>query len=419
MIRNSLITKISIIFFLSLMLLMMFFALLLEHQSEKHLEDMKQRQLQSVNYLLVMYRNNVQPADIEEYFNNFGLKKVASHHLRESVLERGVVIFQKLSPISRFSSIIYNDRYYLYIDNFESSVLLESQEYKNFNENLWIVFGLALLIFAYMYFSIFNSLSPLKSLSAKIRKFARGDLSIECKSELNDEIAEVANEFDNAVKRIRDLLGARQLFLRTIMHELKTPIGKGRIVTEMLEDAMAKKRLKGVFERLDMLIAEFAKIEQLASKHYALNIQEYTLLHVLDQAIDLLMLDEVKKEEHVVCEGDFDILVSVDFELMALAIKNLMDNALKHSLQRKVVVRMEGQTLVVCNEGEPLKMAIEEYFQPFVSGSKAHGSGLGLGLYIVKNIVEQHGLEVVYTYVEGWHRFSIDFEKEVGTYARA
>ena len=118
MIRNSLITKISIIFFLSLTLLVMFFTLLLEHDSEKSMEAMKQRQLQSVNYLLFMYRNNVQPADIEEYFNNFGLKKVASQHLRESVLERGVVIFQKLSPVSRFSSIVYNERYYLFIDNF-------------------------------------------------------------------------------------------------------------------------------------------------------------------------------------------------------------------------------------------------------------------------------------------------------------
>jgi two-component system, OmpR family, sensor kinase len=270
---------------------------------------------------------------------------------------------------------------------------------------------LALLIFAYMYVSIFKSLAPLKTLSAQIRKFARGDLSIECKSELSDEIAEVANEFDNAVKRIRDLLNARQLFLRTIMHELKTPIGKGRIVSEMLDDATAKKRLKGVFERLDMLIAEFAKIEQLASKHYALNIQEYTLLHVIDQAIDLLMLDEVKRAELVVCEGDFDVMVHVDFELMALAIKNLMDNAIKHSLSRNVVVRMEGATLLICNEGEALSMSIEEYFQPFVSGSKAHGSGLGLGLYIVKNIVQQHGYDVVYAYEKGWHCFSIDFGK--------
>lgn len=411
MIRNSLITKISIIFFLSLTLLVMFFTLLLEHDSEKSMEAMKQRQLQSVNYLLVMYRNNVQPADIEEYFNNFGLKKVASQHLRESVLERGVVIFQKLSPVSRFSSIVYNERYYLFIDNFESSVLLESTDYKNFSETLWIVFALALIIFAYMYYSIFKSLSPLKTLSSHIRKFASGDLNIECKSEGSDEIAEVANEFDKAAKKIRDLLNSRQLFLRTIMHELKTPIGKGHIVSEMLEDETAKKRLKGIFGRLDMLIAEFSKIEQLASKHYALNLQEYALVHVLDQAIDLLMLDEKKREEQVRIEGEFDTVVLVDFELMALAIKNLMDNAIKHSLTRKVVIRMEDQTLFVCNEGEALSMEVDEYFQPFVSGSKAHGSGLGLGLYIVKNIVEQHGFHVRYTYEDGWHCFGIDFEK--------
>lgn len=413
MMRNSLINKISAIFFLSFLLLVMFFALLLEHQSEKNMENMKQRQLQSVNYLLVMYRNNVQPADIEEYFNNFGLKRVESKHLRESVLERGVVIFQKLSPVSRFSSIIYNDRYYLFIDNFESSVLLQSTDYKNFNENLWIVFILALMIFGYMYYSIFTSLTPLKTLSAHIRKFASGDLNIECKSDKNDEIAEVANEFDKAAKKIRDLLNARQLFLRTIMHELKTPIGKGRIVSEMLEDETAKKRLSSVFGRLDMLIAEFSKIEQLASKHCALNIQEYTLLHVIDQAIDLLMLDEKKRSEQVVLKSDFDVLVRVDFELMALAIKNLMDNAIKHSLTRQVIVSLNENILSISNEGEPLTMAIEEYFQPFVSGSKAHGSGLGLGLYIVKNIVEQHGLHVRYEYRDGMHCFCIDLEKGV------
>jgi len=43
----------------------MFFALLLEHQSDKNLENMKQRQIQSVNYLLVMYRNNVQPVTLK------------------------------------------------------------------------------------------------------------------------------------------------------------------------------------------------------------------------------------------------------------------------------------------------------------------------------------------------------------------
>ena len=409
MIKNSIINKISAIFFLSLFLLAMFFALLLEHQSDKNLEAMKQRQIQSVNYLLVMYRNNVQPADIEEYFNNFGLKKVTSKHLRDSVLAQGVVIFQKLSPISRFSSIVYNDRYYLFIDNFESSVLLESQDYKNFNDSLWVVFIIALVILVYMYMSVFRSIAPLKTLSGKIRKFAGGDLEIECKTESRDEIGEVANEFDRAVRKIRDLIYSRQLFLRTIMHELKTPIGKGRIVAEMLDDATAKKRLVGIFGRLELLIVEFSKIEQITSKRYELVIKEYSLINIVEQAVDLLMLDESKKEEQIKIEGDFDFMVKVDFDLMALAIKNLMDNALKHSQTKEVFLENRGKTLIVANAGEPLKMAIEEYFQPFVSGSKACGSSLGLGLYIVQNIVSQHGLGIAFSYEEGMHQFKIDF----------
>ena len=409
MIKHSLLNKISAIFFLSLVLLSMFFALLLEHQSDKNLETMKQRQIQSVNYLLVMYRNNVQPQDIEEYFNNFGLKKVTSKPLQDSVLERGIVIFQKLSPISRFSSIVYNDRYYLFIDNFESSVLLESQDHKNFNETLWIAFIIALLLLLYMYVSIFKSLAPLKTLSGQIRQFASGDLSIECKSASKDEIGKVANEFDRAVKKIRDLIQSRQLFLRTIMHELKTPIGKGRIVAEMLEDEIAKKRLIGVFGRLEMLIVEFSKIEQITSQRYEMNLQTYSLIYIIEHAIDLLMLDEQKREEYIRVDGEFDIDVNVDFDLMALAIKNLIDNALKHSQTKSVLVKQEGQTLIVANHGEPLKMAIEEYFQPFVSGSKACGSSLGLGLYIVKNIVSQHGLDIVYEYADGMHHFKIDF----------
>ena len=411
MIKNSIINKISVIFILSLMMLVMFFALLLEHQSERNLENMKQRQFQSINYLLVMYRNNVAPKDIEEYFNNFGLKKVTSKNLQNSVLDRGVIIFQKLSPISRFSSIVYNDRYYLYIDNFESSVLLASQDYRNFNENLWIVFLIALIIFGYMYFSIFQSIAPLKTLSSKIRKFANGDLNIECKSEQNDEIAEVANEFDKAVCKIRDLIHSRQLFLRTIMHELKTPIGKGKIVAEMLDDAVAKRRLVGIFGRLDLLIAEFAKTEELTSKSYTPNIQEYPLLHVMDQAIDMLMLDDQKRDEQVQIEGDFDFKVAVDFDLMALAIKNLMDNAIKHSTKHAVHVKVSEQKLTIENEGEALNMSIDEYFQPFVSGSKVSGSGLGLGLYIVQNIVKLHGFGLAYQYIEGKHQFSIDFSK--------
>ena len=109
------------------------------------------------------------------------------------------------------------------------------------------------------------------------------------------------------------------------MHELKTPIGKGRIVSEMVQNSTHKTRLIAIFERLDMLINEFGKIEQLLSKNYALNYQESYFSNILDQARDMLMLD--KFEEKVSVDIRQDILLRVDFGLFSLAIKNLIDKS--------------------------------------------------------------------------------------------
>jgi len=128
--QQSLSTKITIIFVFSLILLCMFFVLLLKYQNEKSIEEMKQRQFQSVNYLFTLYRNNFTPANIEDYFHTFGLKKVENPRLKNAVLKRGVVVFQKRINFKRFSSIKYNEKYYLLIDNMFASILLESNEPK-------------------------------------------------------------------------------------------------------------------------------------------------------------------------------------------------------------------------------------------------------------------------------------------------
>ncbi len=405
--KQSLGTKITIIFVFSLILLCMFFVLLLKYQDEKNIEAIKQRQFQSVNYLFTLYKNNFTPANIEDYFHTFGLKKVENSNLKEAVLKQGVIIFQKRINFKRFSSIKYNGKYYLLIDNMFASILLEGEDIKSGDEHLWLGFGVALVIFISMYISILRSIAPLKELSSKIREFASGNMQIDCKSDQDDEIAEVANEFDRAVKKIAALMNSRQLFLRTIMHELKTPIGKGRIVAEMIEDEKSKNRLIAIFERLDILIREFSKIEQLVSKSYSPNFKEYNLIYILEHSIDLLMLDEEKKFETVTVSVDSTFTIVADFELMALAFKNLMDNAIKHSSEHKVSVKSHHRRIIFENRGEKLPLGIEEYFKPFVSNNPS--KGLGLGLYIVKNIVELHGFELSYSYIEDekLHRFEI------------
>jgi len=407
MTKNSLSNKITLVFVFSILTLGMFFVFLFKYQGEKDLEAMKERQLQSINYIFILYRNNLSPHGINEYFSNFGLKKVKNKNLKASVLKRGVVVFQKISELGKFSSIRYNDSYYLYIDNMITNVLLESKYKKRASDFLWIGFLIAFIILISMYVSILRSISPLKELSSQIRKFASGDMDINCKSNKRDEIAEVANEFDRAASKLRDLIQSRQLFLRTIMHELKTPIGKGRIVSEMIQDEKAKKRLISIFERLDLLINEFSKLEQIVSKNYSLQLQEYRLVDIVDSATDMLMLDD-KKSLHVKVDIDSSITIKADFESFALAIKNLMDNAIKYADDRIVYVNVIDNVLYIENKAKEFPMDIEEYYKPFVSGSREIKKGLGLGLYIVKNIVKLNDFELGYEYADGMHHFFVD-----------
>jgi len=408
---TSLSNRITLVFVFSIFMLLMFFIFLFNYQAEKNLQAMKERQLQSINYIFILYRNNLSPHGINEYFSNFGLKRVTNKNLKDSVLKQGVIVFQKNSDLGRFSSIRYNDSYYLYIDNMISNVLLESKYHKKSSDLLWIAFIIAFIILVSIYISILKSISPLKDLSFQIRKFASGDMEIDCKSEKGDEIAEVANEFDRAASKLRDLIQSRQLFLRTIMHELKTPIGKGRIVSEMLQDEKAKNRLISIFERLDLLINEFSKIEQIVSKNYSLQLKEYRLVDVVENAVDMLMLDEDKKALHVKLDVDPSILVKVDFESFALAIKNLLDNAIKYADDKVVHVRTDEYKLYIENRGKKLPMPIEEYYKPFVSGSKELKKGLGLGLYIVKNIITLNDFDLQYNYVDNIHQFSVEIVK--------
>ncbi len=405
---HSLSVKITFIFTISFILVSILFVLLYKFQIQRNVDLMQQRQFQSMNYLLQLYRNNTTPRNLEAYFNYFGFKKIENVNLSSSIISSGEKLFYRQTPMGNFASILYNDRYYLSVHSKikDKRFLFESEEDKNSTDHLWIGFLLAVGVLITTYMSIINSFKPLQKLSQNIRNFASGDLEVECKSNKQDEIAEVANEFDRAVKKIRHLIKSRQLFLRTIMHELKTPIGKGRIVSEMVQNDLQKTRLISVFERLDLLINEFSKIEQLVAQSYALNINEYPISSLLEQASDMLMLDLVQTKKCVKIElANEDEIIKADFDLLSLAMKNLLDNALKYSDDHCVKVSSIENGLRFSNKGKAFSRSIDYYYEAFVNDK--HSKGMGLGLYIVKNIIEYHGFELLYSYQENCHCFDI------------
>lgn len=404
--RYSLTTKITVVFVLAFSLVCILFYTFANIQLDNALEKIKNKQLNAINYLIASYEKSNPPSDLTIYFRNFGLTYVKSDKTVANVLSGGKTVFAKQTQLGLFQSLLFQDSLYLQIKNPSFQILLESDDTKNINDPIWVGFILTSALLISLYVSVINSLMPLKKLSSDIRKFGAGNMDVNiAKPDSNDEIAKVAIEFDAAASKIRELLRSRQLFLRTIMHELKTPIGKGRIVSEMVQNETHKSRLIAIFERLDMLINEFGKIEQLLSKNYALNYQESYFSNILEQARDMLMLD--KFEEKVSVDIRQDILLRVDFGLFSLAIKNLIDNALKYADDKKAQVICDKDGIVVRNLGKPLQNPIEYYLQAFIREKGNKSGGMGLGLYIIDHICQMHKFSLKYSYEDGYHAFKI------------
>jgi len=332
--------------------------------------------LESQNFSLI--KDKAKIVQIERYFKEHGkYKKYAVDTVK----------FQRIV-------LINNDRFKLFLEN---------KNKPKYPVKQIVIFTIVFLLIVMLYFWVIRSLRPLAELKEKIKTFSQGNLNIECASDRKDEIAEVANEFNHAVQMIRELLQSRQLFLRAIMHELKTPIAKGRLISEMIDDEKKKARLHSIFERLNLLIDEFAKIEKITSRNFELDLKPYKMSDLLDASIDLLMVEHPERFVKKIIKHDY--VVHVDFELFTLVLKNLLDNAIKYSPDKQAIVTIDNGRITIANKGKPLPHPLEEYFKPF----HASQGGLGLGLYIVKSILDIHHMHLDYRYKkEELNEFMID-----------
>jgi len=264
---------------------------------------------------------------------------------------------------------------------------------------------LFLLLFAglfTLYFLLRRSLLPLRELHEQIRRFARGELDIDTSSTRRDEIAAIANEFNEALIQLRQLQDSRRLFLRNVMHELKTPLTKGKLALAMLEETEQHGYLDRLFNRMDDLINRIAQIEKIRS--VGLEKEERHLGNLIESAIEHLYLEESRRH-HIKIALSTNATVLVDTPLFVSALTNLIDNALKYAVAPPVLIIADAKELCIINRGAPLQKDIAELLRPF-SGTNS-GGGLGLGLAIADTVILAHGFRLSYDYTDGSHRFCI------------
>lgn len=361
--------------------------------------------MQTALFTIEFFRNNRKRGNLRDNNLNLFLKESSFEPIREDkrkeILDSARVIQRESIRRVKFEVLRYERGFYLYVKHPKIKILLKDRKKVVFSKDILIIYFISLIFLLGLYLWIIKSLAPLKELQQKIQKVSDGDLSISLKSSKCDEIGDVSNAFDDALRKLESLIESRQLFLRTIMHELNTPIAKGKILNTFIEDDKLKLGYDRVFDRLELIVQEFSKIEQMLSSNYRLNIAPYNAIDLIENSLELMIIDDEVLDNSIDIVEESSLIIYTDFALFSLALKNLIDNGIKYSSDAKVDIVISQNSISIISKGEQFTDDIERYFKPF----NPKGKGLGLGLYIVHTVADILKIEFIYRYSDGRNVF--------------
>lgn len=272
--------------------------------------------------------------------------------------------------------------------------------------------GLLLLALA-GYFLVRPLQNRLGHLERVIKRLGEGDLSAQAEVKSNDAIGQLATTFNGMGQHIRRLIESQREMTRAVSHELRTPVARLRFGLEMLADCDADERRQRLtaldtdIDQLDTLIDEiltFAKLEE------GMQAIEFESVYVPDLMQQLQReLQPISADVSIeVDESSFAALpvvmryASAERRYLHRILQNLVTNAVRYGRsQVRMSYHLEGQQacIEVEDNGEGIPdVERARIFEPFArldQSRQRKSGGYGLGLSIVKRIVEWHGGHVL------------------------
>lgn len=251
--------------------------------------------------------------------------------------------------------------------------------------------------------------SPLQQMSAAAKKFAVGDFSYRVNVNTNDELADLGYAFNDMADALDKLEGSRRSFVANVSHELKTPMTSiagfidgildGTIPQE--KEAYYLKIVSDEVRRLSRLVVAMLNMSKIESGDFQMKPKQY---NVSDQIIHILLTFEQKIEQKNIEIKGLDNLqphhIMADNDMIYQVIYNLFDNAVKFTnengyIQIKLTDVGDMVQVSIKNSGEGISATeLSRVFERFYKVDKSRSldaKGAGLGLYIVKTMVEMHG----------------------------
>jgi signal transduction histidine kinase len=265
---------------------------------------------------------------------------------------------------------------------------------------LWILVVMAAamgLILGASYFYIRKILNPLHTLKIGVDEVGGGRLEHRIPETGHGELRDLAQAFNSMAGRLSRLLHSKEQLLLDISHELRSPITRLKVQLEFLEDVEARESLRSDLAEMEAMVATLLESARLRHTAAALNLKS---VHMGDLIRSLV--SEFKDRLPGVALGPLvDESVNLDPDKIRIVLRNLLDNALKHTRDDGQAVSIatlrkpDRIEIVVEDRGEGVPAAalphlFEPFYRPDVSRSRKTG-GYGLGLSLCKAIIDAHG----------------------------
>jgi two-component system osmolarity sensor histidine kinase EnvZ len=252
-----------------------------------------------------------------------------------------------------------------------------------------IVIGLLSVMGGWLFVRQLNR--PLKSLEIAAENVGRGDFPEPLTERGTSEIMAVTQAFNHMSKGIKQLEDDRNLLMAGISHDLRTPLTRIRLASEMMqaEDLFLKEGIEADIDDMNNIIDQFIDYIRHDSKDKA----EFASLNVL---VDEVIHVETPADRNIIFHSGDCPNIPLRHVAIKRALANLIQNAIRYSnddIEVFTAVERGFATVVVSDNGPGIaEVDIERLFQPFTQGDTARGTeGSGLGLAIIKRIVDTHG----------------------------
>nr|CAA6814973.1 MAG: Unknown protein [uncultured Thiotrichaceae bacterium] len=300
--------------------------------------------------------------------------------------------------------------------NFEREGVVLNYQVGDYNVFIWakgwqrpnhrkggFLFGVSILLLALtaLYFMIRRMFKPIQTIRQGVQAIGSGDLSQRITPTRQDELGELAVSINHMTDDIEQMLESKRELLLAISHELRSPLTRAKVSLALLDESSAQKNIHRDLNEMEAMISELLEAERLSGRHSALNKTETSLNNITTQVIHEHFPDaalDVQLDESLPAQ-------SLDSVRMKLVIRNLLENALKYQgeMAELVLLTTAIKDNKVClsikdhGPGIPvdhLTHLTEPFYRTDASRQRKTG-GFGLGLYLVKLIVEAHAGELI------------------------